>query len=71
MKLYHVRTENTKYYSGFDLKQAQGVLIRLANERRYRMGVRCFEQDAMSFSFLLGWEEIQVRFYIEEIELDR
>jgi hypothetical protein len=43
---------------------AREHLKKLAKDRQSNLGVRCWQQDDDSFSFLLGWEEVSVRFSI-------
>lgn len=57
-----------KFYSTLD--KAKIMLKKMAKERIHNMGVRHFEQDEMSFSFIFGWEEAHVKFSIVEIKLD-
>jgi hypothetical protein len=70
MKVFQIRTaSNTEHGTYSTLEGAQAELRKLADERRHRLGVRHFTQDPMSFSFVLGWESVDVRFYIREIEV--
>lgn len=48
---------------------ARTELKNLANERKHKLGVHCFEQTDDQFSFLLGWEEHKVIFSIVELPL--
>lgn len=72
MTIYQIRTRNTTYESFKTLHEAQVKLWEYANERRNKMGVRCFQmsETGNSFSFLLGWEEVEVKFYIHPIEVE-
>lgn len=70
MKVYQIKTSNNTLYGTFQsFEKAKEQLKVLADERKNRFGVRCFEMDDTSFSFLLGWEEAEVRFSIVEIEV--
>ena len=69
-KVYQIRSDNNIEYGTFStLPAAQAELRKLADERKYRLGVRHFKQSDNEFSFVLGWEEVDVRFYIKEIEV--
>jgi len=57
-----------KFYATKSL--AQKRLKEMANERRYKMGVDCFKDEEDRFSYLLGWEEHKVSFYITEISVE-
>lgn len=71
MKVYHVTTLSLNDFGTYaSLESAQKKLKKLADERRNCMGVRCFEQEENSFSYLMGWEETRVRFYIKEINVE-
>lgn len=48
---------------------AREHLKSLAKGRQYNMGVHCWQQDDDSFSFLLGWEEVSVKFSIIELPI--
>lgn len=56
------------FYSS--LEQAKLKLSKMAADRKHNLGVSCWEQDDLSFSFILGWEEVLVKFSIIEIKLD-
>ena len=58
---------NTKFYSTKELAQKQ--LKKLADERRYKLGIHCFEETEDKFTYLLGWEERRVSYSILEIEV--
>lgn len=51
-----------------DIKAARKFLESKYNEIRHRPGVYDINYDGMKFSFLIGWEEIEVIWYIEEIK---
>lgn len=71
MTIYHLRT-NTRIHESFDsLAAAKKRLMEYASERNGRFGVRLLEMedDGMGFKFLLGWEEIPVRFFIQEVQV--
>jgi hypothetical protein len=70
MKLYQIRSNSRVYETFSRLKEAQQTLQKYAEERKDRFGVRCFESDENSFSFLLGWEEVEVKFWIQEVEVN-
>jgi hypothetical protein len=54
----------------FASKEGAKIYLKaLANERRHKMGVRSFEEDEGSFSFILGWEEHYISFSIIELPL--
>lgn len=67
MSVFQICTNNKVYDTFSNLHEAQKKLKEYAEERKNRFGVHCFEMNENSFSFLLGWEEIQVSFYIKEI----
>ena len=48
---------------------AQTYLKSLADERRHKFGVHCFEENEDKFSYLLGWEEHSVSFSIKELAI--
>ncbi len=61
-----------RVYETFDtLLAAKIKLWEYANERRNKMGVHDFQmsETGNSFSFLLGWEEVEVKFFIKAIEV--
>jgi hypothetical protein len=68
-KVYQIRSDNFEYGTFSALPAAQAELRKLADERKYRLGVRHFQQNDNEFSFVLGWESVDVRFYIKEIEV--
>ncbi len=69
-KVYQILTHNYTDHGIFStLPAAQAELRKLADERKYRLGVRHFKQSDNEFSFVLGWESVDVRFYIKEIEV--
>lgn len=51
-------------------EKAQVYLKQLADERRYKLGVRCFEYLDDKFSYIFGWEEKMVVFQIVEISVE-
>lgn len=70
MKIYQIKTSNNTSYGAFDsFEKAKQQLNILADERKNRFGVRCFEMNNDSFSFLLGWEEVEVKFSIIESDV--
>ena len=71
MTIYQIRTNSRVYDSFQTLHEAQVKLWEYANERRHKMGVRDFQMSGTgnSFSFLLGWEEVEVKFWIDTIEV--
>lgn len=60
---------STKFFS--TKESARACLNKLAEGRKHNMGVLCWKQDEDSFSFILGWEEVQVSFRIIELPIDR
>ena len=69
-KVHQIRSNNNIEYGTFaTLPAAQAELRKLADERKHRLGVRHFKQSDNEFSFVLGWESVDVRFYIKEIEV--
>lgn len=71
MTIYQVKTA-TKVYDTYEtLHQAQVKLWEYANERCNKFGVRHFEmsETGNSFSYLFGWEEVEVKFWIEAVEV--
>ena len=69
-KIYQIVSSNGTSHGLYQtLEGAQKELKKLAEERKYRLGVRHFTQDDNSFSFVLGWESVEVRFWIKELEL--
>jgi hypothetical protein len=59
---------NSKFF--ISKESAQKHLKKLADERRYNMGVDCWKEDKDSFSYLFGWEEVSVKFAIVELPLE-
>ncbi|CAB4196907.1 hypothetical protein UFOVP1290_427 [uncultured Caudovirales phage] len=59
---------NAQFYSTIELARKQLKLM--ASERKHKLGVKCWNEDKNSFSFLLGWEEHSVKFAIIELPLD-
>jgi hypothetical protein len=49
---------------------ARARLKKMAEERKYNLGVYHFEQTEDSFSFVLGWENHDVRFTIVELPVE-
>jgi len=56
---------SAKFFSTKD--SARKHLKLLADERRHKLGVHCFEENEDKFSLLLGWEEHKVSFAIVEL----
>jgi len=54
----------TYYFTDLDL--ARKVIAAKAKKVQHNFGVECFKQDLDSFSFLLGWEEVLVKWWIKE-----
>ena len=69
MKIYELRTSDSVYERFDSLEKAKEELKKYAKERKYNLGVRHFKQDEMSFSFVLGWESDEVKFYILEQDI--
>ncbi len=69
IKVYQIRSDNFEYGTFSTLPLAQAELRKLGDERKHRLGVRHFQQSDNEFSFVLGWESVDVRFYIKEIEV--
>lgn len=73
-QVYVIVSNQTPWLSSakfFDTKElARQRLKEMANERRYRLGVDCFKEEEDKFSFILGWEEVQVSFSIIEIPVE-
>lgn len=59
---------NNKFF--LDQSKARKRLREMADERKHNLGVQYFKQDEDSFSFILGWEEVQVSFRIIELPLE-
>lgn len=62
------RHQTAKYFS--TVEAARKHLQKMADERRNRLGVTDFKQTENGFSFILGWEEHQVSFYIVELPIE-
>lgn len=59
---------NIKFYTTKQLAKVQ--LKKLANERRYKLGIDMFEEQEDSFSYLMGWEEVKVKFSVIELSVE-
>ncbi len=71
MTIYQICSQSRVYETLNSLHAAQVKLWEYANERRNKMGVHCFQMSdtGNSFSFLLGWEEVEVKFFIKAVEV--
>jgi hypothetical protein len=71
MTIYQVRTATKVYDSYQNLYEAQLRLAEYAIDRRNKFGVRLLQmsEDRNSFSYLIGWEEVEVKFWIDTIEV--
>ena len=59
---------HTKFFASKE--GARKYLKSLADERRHKLGVHCFEETEDKFTYLLGWEEHRSTFSIAEIDLN-
>ena len=57
-----------KLYATRDLARAK--LKKMADERRYNLGVHWHEDTPDKFSYTLGWEEHYVSFSINELHVE-
>jgi hypothetical protein len=70
--VYQICSLTTVYETFSTLEKARNKLRQYAQERRNKMGVHDFQmsENGNSFSFLLGWEEIEVKFFIKAVEVN-
>ena len=59
---------HTKFYASQELARKQ--LKKLADERRYKLGVYWHEETEDMFFYTFGWEERSVRYSILEIKVE-
>jgi len=70
MKVYSIQTNWSADFGTFStLEAAQKELEKLAEERKCKPGVREFEASKNKFSYIFGREEVEVSFFIKEIEV--
>jgi hypothetical protein len=61
--LHHI-----KFFAKQGLARQQ--LKKLADERRYKLGVEWHEETEDMFFYTFGWEECPVRYYIQELNVE-
>lgn len=59
---------HTKFFSSRELARKQ--LKKLADERRYKLGVEWHEETEDEFFYTFGWEERSITYSIIELHVD-